>query len=139
AARREARKPPHPDGDFRWRPGRRLDPERQRWQLSRGPLAAGHRTDRDALDHPAGRHRHRTRRHALLPPCRDLARCRGTGRRAHRRTCRSVRRAGAARDASALPLMRALLLAAALTLAATAQAQDLAESETVTATQVARF
>lgn len=35
--------------------------------------------------------------------------------------------------------MRALLLAAALTLAATAQAQDLAESETVTATQVARF
>ena len=48
AAAGAAGKSPYPDGHFRRRAGRRLDPERQRRQLPRGPFASGHRRDRDA-------------------------------------------------------------------------------------------
>ena len=56
-----------PDGDLRRRAGRRFDPVGQSRQLPRAPPARRHRLDRDALAGRADRHRHRPRRHALLP------------------------------------------------------------------------
>ena len=69
-----------PDGDLRRRAGRRFDAVGQPRQLSRAPPARRHRLDRDALAGRAGRHRHRPRRHALLPPGRHHRRRRAAGR-----------------------------------------------------------
>ena len=49
-------------------------------QLPRAPPARRHRLDRDALADRAHRHRHRPRRHALLPPRRHHRRRRPAGR-----------------------------------------------------------
>ena len=55
------------DGDLRRRAGRRFDAVGESGQLPRTPPARRDRLDRDALAGRAGRHRHRPRRHALLP------------------------------------------------------------------------
>ena len=47
AADRAARAAAHPDGDLRWRAGRRFDALGQRRQLSRAPPALRHRGDRE--------------------------------------------------------------------------------------------
>ena len=83
---------PHPDGDFRWRAGRRFDAVGQFRQLSREASAPGDHRHREPLARRTDRHRHRPRRHALLQARRHHRRCRGTGRRHDREARRTVRR-----------------------------------------------
>ena len=61
-------------------------------QLPRAASAPHHRRDRDPFAGRADRDRHRSRRHALLPPCGHHRRCRGTRRRHHREARRIVQR-----------------------------------------------
>src|SRR5207245_599378 len=61
-------------------------------QLPRAASAPHHRGDRDPLAGRTDRDRHRSRRHALLPPCGHHRRRRGTRRRHHRKTRRTVQR-----------------------------------------------
>ena len=93
------REPENPDDDFRRRAGRRFDAVGQSRQLSRAPPALGDRGHRDPLAGRAHRHRHRPRRHALLPPRRDHRRRRGARRRHDRKTGRAVRGACVAKNA----------------------------------------
>ncbi len=72
-------------------------------QLSRTAPALRHRGDRDALAGGADRHRHRPRRHPLLPPRRDHRRCRRACRRHDRQAGRAVRRERDARADTPLP------------------------------------
>ena len=93
-----------PDDDLRRRAGRRLHAVGQSGQLSRTASALDHRGDRDPLAGGADRHRHRPRRHALLPPRRHHRRCRGARRRDDRearRAVRGARRRGKARSVAA--------------------------------------
>ena len=60
-------------------------------QLSGAASAPGHRMDRDALAGRDHRHRHRPRRHALLPPRRHHRRCRAARRHHDREARRAVR------------------------------------------------
>ena len=74
-----------------------FDPVGQSRQLSRAPPALGDRGYRDALAGRIDRHRHRPRRHALLPARRDHRRRRGARRRHDRKARRAVHRAYAGR------------------------------------------
>ena len=112
AAARPPREPENPDDDFRWRAGRRFDAVGQSRQLPRASPALGDRGHRDPLAGRAHRHRHRSRRHALLPPRRDHCRRRGTRRRHDRKTGRAIRGACVRRTraaSSAAPPAAAIL------------------------------
>ena len=74
-----------------------FDPVGEFRPLPRAAPAAGDRRDRGPLAGGADRHRHRPRRHPLLPPRGDHRRCRAAGRGDHRAAGRPVRR-GAARE-----------------------------------------
>ena len=95
---RPARAAQDPDDDLGRRAGRRFHALGQSGQLSRTASARRHRADRDALAGRASRHRHRPRRHALLPPRRHHRRRRGTRRRDDRAACLAVRRGDRARS-----------------------------------------
>ena len=94
---RQARAAQDPDDDLRRRAGRRFHALGQSGQLPRTASARRHRADRDALAGRAARHRHRPRRHALLPPRRHHRRRRGTRRRDDRAVGLAVRRGNRAR------------------------------------------
>src|SRR5262249_2471972 len=84
---------PDPDDDLRRRAGRRFHALGQSRQLPRAASALGDRGHRDALAGRIDRHRHRSRRHALLSPRGDHRRRRGAGRCHDREARRAVRRA----------------------------------------------
>ena len=101
------------DGDLRRRAGRRFDAVGQSRQLPGAAPARRHRLDRDALAGRADRHRHRPRRHALLPPRRHHRRRRparrhddGAARLAVRRGRGSRNRARRARPRSSPKVAR---------------------------------
>ena len=94
AAARAQRAAPHPDDDLGRRAGRRFDALGQSRQLSRTAPAVGDRGHRTALARRAHRHRHRARRHPLLPARGHHRRCRGTRRRDDGKARRAVQRQG---------------------------------------------
>ncbi len=142
AASRQAGAAQDPDGDLRRRAGRRRDALRQQRQLPRAASALHDRGDRAALPGRADRHRHRSRRDALLHARRDDRRCGGACRCDDGKACRALRRETggacarasekAARSVSRLALPGALIGLCVASIAA-------AEPIPVTATRLDSF
>src|SRR5262249_46734771 len=103
AAAGAAGEPPHSDDDFGRCAGGRFHLVGERRQLSRATSALDHRGYRDALAGRADRHRHRPRRHPVLPACRHHRRRRGAWRRHDREARRAVRREYRARAGDSRP------------------------------------
>ena len=83
---------PHPDGDQRRRAGGRLHPVGEPRQLPGEAPARGDPRRREPRPGGADRHRHRPRRHPLLPPSGHHRGRRGTGRHDDEEADRAVRR-----------------------------------------------